>query len=74
MYNDDDIGVCRCKENCLSLSKKKRECKKITILVFNSGKLIITGANDIKQSKLAYKFINNFINEQSHIIRQLSVS
>ena len=74
MYNDNDIGVCKCKENCLSLSKNKRNCKKITILVFNSGKLIITGANKIKQSKLAYKYINNFINEKSHIIRQISVS
>ena len=73
MYNNNDIGVCDCKENCLSLSKNKRQCKKITILVFNSGKLIITGANDIKQSKSAYKFINNFINEKSYMIRQISV-
>ena len=53
MYNKDKDGICRCEKTCLSQSKLKRNCKKITILIFNSGKLIITGANEFVSIKVS---------------------
>lgn len=61
MYNSDMDGICKCSESCIILNKKKRKCKKITVLIFNSAKIVITGSNDLKQTKLAYDIINNII-------------
>ena len=61
MYNSDMDGICKCSEKCILLNKKKRRCKKITVLIFNSAKIVITGANDIKQTELSYNIINDII-------------
>ena len=37
--------------------------KKITIAVFNSGKIIITGGQSYKHLNVAYDFINKVIND-----------
>ena len=42
-------------------------CKKVTIAVFKSGKIIITGGQNTKQLESAYYFIHNFINERKEI-------
>lgn len=75
MYNEENKtnGVCRCKDNCLAQVKTNRICKKITILLFNSGKIIITGANNFNQSKEAYNFINDFIRTHTKDILQFSI-
>jgi len=75
MYNieNNNNGECKCRENCLGQVKTNRICKKITILLFNSGKIIITGANDFKQSLEAYNFINKFINDNTSEILQFSI-
>lgn len=53
-------GICDCGNKCYNKKNKYKvvgDCKKITIAVFQSGNIIITGANDIKQTKDAYKHI-----------------
>jgi TATA-box binding protein (TBP) (component of TFIID and TFIIIB) len=47
-------GYCKCTTFCNGKSEK---CKKITIAVFQSGCVIITGANTIDHINVAYAFI-----------------
>jgi TATA-box binding protein (TBP) (component of TFIID and TFIIIB) len=61
-WNENINGKCECQEHC-STKKKKAICKKITIAVFQSGCIIITGANQINQVDDTYKFICNIINK-----------
>ena len=48
---------------------KDNTCKKITIAVFNSGKIIITGGNSMEHIEIAYNFIYNFIESRKDIIQ-----
>jgi TATA-box binding protein (TBP) (component of TFIID and TFIIIB) len=61
MYNEDKDGICKCEQNCILVHKKNRRCKKITILIFNSAKVVITGSNSFEHSKLCYNFINRIV-------------
>ncbi len=61
-WNNDRDGRCKCENHC-SKVKKNSVCKKITIAVFQSGCIIITGANIIEQVEDAYKFICNILSE-----------
>ena len=51
-------GLCYCPIPCVSLGKKTK-CTQITIAIFQSGSIIITGAKNIQQIKDGYEFINN---------------
>ena len=55
-----DTGICNCHEKCNGKGKDGF-CKKITVAVFNSGKIIITGGQSYEQLNTAYDFINNII-------------
>jgi TATA-box binding protein (TBP) (component of TFIID and TFIIIB) len=83
MWNNlDDIqrntGLCKCSTNCLLKNRKKERnngiCKKITIAVFQSGKIIITGSNTLEQTNDAYEFINNILQENSSRLVRFSVN
>lgn len=52
-------GVCCCDDYCNGKSKEDNKCKKITIAIFQSGSIIITGAYRMEQIQDAYKFIND---------------
>ena len=56
-------GICNCDEICTGKGLNG-SCKKITIAVFNSGKIIITGGRNYKQCKEAYEFINKILQEK----------
>jgi TATA-box binding protein (TBP) (component of TFIID and TFIIIB) len=69
-YNDKytDInkfqpGVCHCETNCIKKRKKDRECMNITISIFRSGSIMITGSKSINQIMFVYNFINRFMKE-----------
>jgi len=54
------MGICRCHEKCImprGSGTEEGECKKITIIVFQSGSVIITGAHDMEQIEDAYAFV-----------------
>lgn len=53
-YYYPNDGICRCSGMC---NGKSDECKKITIAVFQSGCVIITGANCVEHINAAYEFI-----------------
>ena len=43
-------------------------CKRITIAVFNSGNIIITGGRSIHQINTAYGFITKIINDNKEML------
>ncbi len=58
-------GICECPIHCGN--KKSGEgdglnsCKKITVAIFQSGCIIITGSQSIEQIKECYNYINNIL-------------
>ena len=61
MFNETKDGVCKHEKNCILVNKTNRICKKITILIFNSAKIVITGSNSLERTKLCYDYVNNLI-------------
>lgn len=59
-YYYPNNGYCLCKEFC---NGKTETCKKITIAVFQSGCVIITGANKIEHIEIAYAFITKILKD-----------
>ena len=60
-------GICNCKDMCDGKGHGTT-CKKITVAVFNSGKIMITGGNSTEHVGKAYEFITNFIVRKKDII------
>jgi len=58
-------GICSCNLMCNGKGKGKNDgdCKKITIAIFKSGKIIITGGQNTNQLVIAYTFIHKFITD-----------
>jgi len=59
-------GVCKCTSMCTGKGDGSSDgmCKRITIAVFKSGKIIITGARSTDQLEISYGFITKFINDR----------
>jgi hypothetical protein len=58
--NNDGKGICRCENFCKGqgTGDGKGECKRITMSIFRTGKIIITGARTMEQIQEAYAFLN----------------
>tara|TARA_Y100000996_G_C22476951_1_gene624573 strand:- start:108 stop:851 length:744 start_codon:yes stop_codon:yes gene_type:complete len=56
-------GICECENMCNGKGNGcgDGDCKKVTIAVFKSGKVIITGGQNKEQIIESYRFITNFI-------------
>tara|TARA_Y100000593_G_C4086112_1_gene226237 strand:- start:37 stop:561 length:525 start_codon:yes stop_codon:yes gene_type:complete len=68
----DSNGVCQCTKRCngKGTGNGNGECKRITIAIFNSGKIIITGGKTMEQLTLSYKFINSILkNKKKYMIK-----
>jgi TATA-box binding protein (TBP) (component of TFIID and TFIIIB) len=61
-------GVCNCIKSCKGkgTGNGDGECKVGTISVFQTGKIIITGANSFEQVLSMYEFINEIIKKHYH--------
>lgn len=59
-------GICRCESMCNGKGNAcgDGDCKKVTIAIFKSGKVIITGGQNKSQINESYRFISNFILDQ----------
>jgi TATA-box binding protein (TBP) (component of TFIID and TFIIIB) len=64
-------GICQCSEYCDGRGDSK--CKKITIAVFQSGCIIITGAQTVTQIKDAYEFICDVIKTHKNEIQMIKM-
>ena len=69
MNTNNFDGICDCLSMCNGKGSADGDgrCKKITIAVFKSGKVIITGGQSIEQLETAYYFIQDFINERKEL-------
>jgi len=70
------IGKCYCDIYCdgKGNSNGNGNCKKITVAIFQSGSIIITGARDMEQIKNAHNFINRVINDNYNSIKKDDVT
>ena len=57
-------GICECTQPCYGSGQG--ECKKVTVSVFDSGKILITGANSFEQVNAAYKYICDVIKDNGY--------
>tara|TARA_Y100000389_G_scaffold45055_1_gene39835 strand:+ start:2738 stop:3958 length:1221 start_codon:yes stop_codon:yes gene_type:complete len=76
-YDNTNNGKCQCMEHGQKFLCKGRgngneigECKIVTILVFQSGEIILTGARSIIQSKQGCEFIKNVLLENQDKIKK----
>lgn len=69
-YYYPNNGFCKCTNFC---NGKSDACKKITIAVFQSGCVIITGANKIEHINVAYEFICNILKDNLSKIKRVKL-
>ncbi len=69
--NTQNNGICCCNRVCngKGIGDSDGNCKKITIAVFKSGKIIITGAKTTDQLVISYNFISSFINSRKELFQ-----
>ena len=60
-------GICQCSSICDGKGLN-RNCKKITIAVFKSGKIIITGGQCLQHINTAYEFIHTIIHDNKTLL------
>ena len=60
--NDCDL------KNCDHINFKKCKCTRTTLLIFQSGNIIITGGKTIKHINIVYDYITNIIHKNKDII------
>ena len=77
-WNTENIlrnGKCLCKTKCngKGCGTGDGQCKKVTISVFKSGSIIITGARLVRQVDDAYHLINRILKENYEEIIKLSI-
>lgn len=58
--NNEGTGICRCQKFCKGQGTGDGEgqCKRITMSIFRTGRIIITGARQLDQICIAYDFLN----------------
>ena len=66
-------GKCVCSKLCNGKGRGNGngDCKQITISIFQSGSVIITGARSMEQINCAYKFINNVFKTHYNSIKKI---
>jgi TATA-box binding protein (TBP) (component of TFIID and TFIIIB) len=63
-------GICNCEKPCQGQGEGDApgQCKKITILAFQTGDIIVTGARKYEQLQEAYEFMNQILKRHSRDI------
>ena len=62
-----DAGICGCESQCKGQGNGDGEgqCKRITISIFQTGNIIITGARNMEQINEAYDYINKVFDKHA---------
>jgi hypothetical protein len=70
----DRPGICLCSKRCRGQGSGSGpgECKRITMSVFQTGKIIITGGRYLYQLEEAYNFLNKVLQDHAHDVLRLS--
>lgn len=68
-------GICSCEKICKGKGNGSGdgECKKITLSIFRTGKIIITGARKMEQITQSYNFLNKVINNNRSVLVKRSI-
>jgi TATA-box binding protein (TBP) (component of TFIID and TFIIIB) len=61
-------GCCYCESMCIGKKNEETQCKKVTVSIFQSGKILITGATSFKQVDDAYQYITKILNDKKENI------
>lgn len=71
--NKEQNGVCTCTEPCFGkgTGNGDGQCKKVTVAVFESGNVLITGANTRQQIDDAYAFITTILIKHVQLLRKV---
>jgi TATA-box binding protein (TBP) (component of TFIID and TFIIIB) len=66
-------GICNCKEKCFGKGNGIGDgnCKKITVSIFESGKILITGAINFQQIDNAYSYITTLLERHKHTLQKV---
>jgi TATA-box binding protein (TBP) (component of TFIID and TFIIIB) len=74
--NKINDGKCNCEPHCFGKSSGNGlgNCKKVTIAIFESGSILITGGISFEQIDSAYRYICNIIIKHENIIRRPDIS
>lgn len=71
-YNTTNLrpGICSCEKICKGQGTGEGEgqCKRITMSIFRTGKIIITGARKMGQIETAYAFLNTVFERHQHTV------
>ena len=75
MQNSKNNGICSCTVNCFGKNSGNGngECKKVTIAIFESGSILITGGVTFEQVDAAYNYICNIIRDNKDNIKKQSM-
>ena len=67
--SDNNLGICNCNCKCDGKGEGngQGDCKKVTIAVFNSGKIIITGGKNRDQLIKSYEFITKVLKNKEKL-------
>ena len=67
-YNINDDGRCICDFHSFNKKNININCKKVTIAIFESGSVLITGGINFQQVEKAYNYITSIITNNAHTI------
>lgn len=70
--NKNKNGICQCSCNCFGKSNGDGDgnCKKVTIAIFESGSILITGGITFEQVTDAYNYICNMIQQNQKSVKK----
>ena len=70
--NKNKNGICQCSANCFGKSSGDGDgnCKKVTIAIFESGSILITGGVTFEQVTDAYNYICKVISENQIAVKK----
>jgi TATA-box binding protein (TBP) (component of TFIID and TFIIIB) len=66
-------GLCHCSLPCFGkgIGEGDGECKKVTVAIFDSGKILITGANSFDQVNDAYRYICKVVQDNVEAVQKV---
>jgi hypothetical protein len=76
MNKDYQDGICKCCDNCFGkgTGNGEKNCKKITIAIFESGSVLITGGVTFDQIDDAYNYITKVFRDNRNEIKKIDLN
>jgi len=71
--NNNNNGICVCENHAFN-KKFNNICKKVTIAIFESGSILITGGITFDQINVAYKYITQIIKDNTESLKRPNIN